>query len=89
MSRLAVRIAPSAVTILYLVEVVDDPAEAAHQVTEAAAQSQAGHADLGAEPEHGRQAVPLCSTVDVLEQAAGSDMDQAGRCVDGDVAHPR
>ena len=73
---------------LHLVEVVDGPAEAAHQVAETAAEGQAGDADLGDESEHGRQAVPLRGAVDVLEQAAGSDMDTAGGGVDGDIAHP-
>jgi hypothetical protein len=32
--------------------------------------------------------MPLRGAVDVLEQAAGSDMDEAVRGVDGDIAHP-
>ena len=62
---------------LHLVEVVDGPAEAAHQVAETAA-GQAGDADLGDESEHCCQAMPLRGAVDVLEQAAGSDMDEGG-----------
>ena len=72
---------------LDLLEVVDGPAEAAHQVAEAAAQGQAGDADLGDEPEHGREPVLLGRLVDVGEQAPGSDVREPGVGVDGDLAH--
>ena len=67
---------------LDLLEVVDRPAEAARQVAEAAAEREAGDADLGDEAEHGRQPVLLRRPVDVLEQAPGPDVREPGLGVD-------
>ena len=72
---------------LDLLEVVDGPAEPAGQIAKAAAEGQAGHADLGDEAEHGGQPVLLGRLVDVLEQAAGSDVGEPGIGIDADVAH--
>ena len=72
---------------LDLLEVVDRPAEAARQVAEAAAEGQAGDADLGDEAEHGRQPVLLRRPVDVLEQAPRPDVRELGVGIDRDVAH--
>ena len=55
-------------------QVVDRPAEAAGEVAEAAAERQAGDADLGEEAEHGGEPVLLRRPVDVAQQAAGSDV---------------
>ena len=72
---------------LDLLEIVDRPAEPTRQVAEAAAERQAGHADLGDEAEHGRQPVLLRRAVDVLEQTPGPDVREPGVGVDRDLAH--
>ena len=75
---------------LDLLEVVDRPAEAARQVAEAAAERQAGDADLGDEAEHGRQPVLLRLPVDVA--AAGSPGPTCAASRSGStvtLAHPR
>ena len=72
---------------LGLDQVVDRPAEPAGQVAEAAAEGQAGHADLGDEAERGGQAVGLGGPVDVAQPAARPDLGQPGLGVDRDRAH--
>jgi hypothetical protein len=71
---------------LGLDQVVGRPAEPAGQVAEAAAQGEAGHADLGDEPERGGQAVGLGGPVDVGQPAARPDVGQPGLGVDGELA---
>jgi hypothetical protein len=81
-----VRISPSAVTIS-LLEVVDRPTEPTRQVSQAAAEGQAGDANLGYEAEHSCQPVLLRRAVDVLEQTPGPDVRELGVGYDCDVAH--
>ena len=72
---------------LDFLEVVHRPAEAAGQVAKAAAEREAGHADLGDEAEHGREPVFLSRPVDVLEQTPRPDVRELLFGGDGDVAH--
>jgi hypothetical protein len=72
---------------LDFLEVVDSPAEPAGQIAKAPAEGQAGNADLGDEAQRRGQPVLLGRLVDVLEQAAGSDVGEPGIGVNGDVAH--
>ena len=75
---------------LDLLQVVHRPAEATRQVAQAAAERQAGDADLGDEAEPtGGQSVRLCRPVDVPEQTARADVREPRVRVDGDVAHAR
>ncbi len=89
-SRLAVRISAVRGDDLDLLEVVRRPAEATRQVTQPAAERQAGDADLGGEGAQRRgQPVRLCRPVDVPEQAPGADLREPRVRVDGDVAQAR
>ena len=85
-SRLAVRTCAVGADDLGLDQVVGRPAEPAGQVAEAAAEGEAGHADLGDEPERGGQAVGLGGPVDVGQPAARPDVGQPGLGVDGELA---
>jgi hypothetical protein len=75
---------------LDLLQVVGRPAEATREVTQPAAQRQAGDPDLRGEgAQRCRQSVGLCRPVDFLEQTPGADARELRVRVDGDLTYAR
>src|SRR5690606_39707317 len=72
-----------------LIEIVDGPAEPTRQVTEAAAQREAGDTDVRNKAEYRGEAVLLGGAVDIAEKSSRACMGAARIAVDVNVSHAR